>query len=117
MMARAQQRALQGGHTTRLGKRARLQTLLPTKRRRHAHGLSNVRASSHHPAGSKGDVRCANDAAREKEIRDVPAVETAIRNLVHALGVPLRTPWLLTEHAISRVQVDRPAAVRDRIGM
>ncbi len=57
----------------------------------------------------------ADDPAGQEEVADVAAVETAVRDLVDALGVPLVTAGPFAVDAVGRVQVDGPAAKGDGI--
>ena len=99
-------------------KSARLQAVPQAQCRRDAHRLSAVGARRHRRASSrKRTCGCADDPAGQEQVGDVPAVQAAVRNLVDALGMPLRAAGLRAEHAVGRVQVDRPAAERHGIRM
>src|SRR3546814_16088492 len=95
----------------------RRDTVLLTDRCRHGHGLPGVGTGGHYPCSAESHMAYANDAPGEKQVFDVFAIQCTIRDLEDALAVPLVAGLALTEYAIGRVQVDRPATIRHRIRM
>ena len=96
---------------------ARVQLMLLAQRRRHADGLAAVRARRHDARRTERDVRRADDATGEKKIFYVAAVKAAIRDLIDAFGMPLLAAGFFAEHAVARMQINRPAAERNGVGM
>src|SRR5436190_1908029 len=88
---------------------SRNQLLPRAQDRRHPYGLTYVRTGSHDPGRSEGYVRSTDDAACQKQVSDVPAVQTPVGNAVHAFAVPLVATRFFAENAIGGMQINGPA--------
>ncbi len=110
VVAGFEQLLLEEAHVLGLGEIRDSQAVPPAQGRGHAHGLGTVGAGGHHAAGGEGHVGGADDAAGQKQVGDVAAVEAAEGDVVDSLAVPLVAAGLFAEHPVSRVQVQRPAA-------
>ena len=93
-------------------------SIFHAERRGASHRLPAEGTGRHDTGRTEGDMRHADIASRHQEIFNIPRVKTAERNGIHAgenerrsrAGMPF------AEHAFRRMDVDRPAAVCDRIG-
>src|SRR5690606_16404142 len=96
---------------------ARRDTLVLAYRCSHGHGLPRVGAGCHYPRSAESHMAYADDPPGKEKIIDTATVQTTVRNLEHALAVPLVAGFPFAKHPVGRVQVDRPTPVGHRIRM
>lgn len=116
-LAGAEEAALQFGHACRGDEIAWDETVAPTEGSGETDGLAAVGAGGHDAGGAERDVGRAGDTASEEEIGEVARVEAAIGNQENAFRVPLLATGLWAVDAGGRVEVDRPTAEGNGVGL
>ncbi len=94
----------------------RLPPAFQTQRHRLSDRLPTVCAGTHDACGTERDMTRADNPSRKKKVIDVLADHASQRNLVDAFGMKLAARRFIAVNAVSGMVVNRPAAVRDRIG-
>ncbi|MNZ68046.1 hypothetical protein D3C78_863060 [compost metagenome] len=72
-------------------------------------------AGTHHAGAAEGNVRSRNQSACQEQIIQRAAIQRAKRDGVRAFAVKLSAAVVGAVNTVRRVQVNRPAAVRNRI--
>src|ERR1035441_9226652 len=97
--------------------------MLLAQRGGHADNLAHATARAHHPHRAERLMGHADVAAGHEEVRDVPAVEAAVRRPIRCLILPKGrfgdelSPFLpLVEGWVRRVEVNSPGAGETGVG-